>query len=133
MEILIVIMVIVCFVLYELVTMRPLGWHLPHLVNNKDTLCLGDQHWQQAVLVFLDFYFFVFLSLSMCQSVCASVGLFAIDLKFLKTCCEVPSDFWVKKWYKPSEKHWVSEAILMIMTQNWSQGSQIADNKIAIE
>ena len=40
----IVIMVIVCFILYELATMSPLGWHLPHLVDNTDTLYLGDQH-----------------------------------------------------------------------------------------
>ena len=66
----IVILTIVCFILYELATMSPLGWHPPHLVNHTDTQYLGDQHWQQTVLVFLDFYFFVFISLPMCQSVC---------------------------------------------------------------
>ena len=48
-----------------------------------------------------DFYFFVFLSLLMSQSVwhIDPVGLIEIHLKFLKTCCcEAPSDFWVKKW-----------------------------------
>ena len=74
--------------------MSPLGWHPPHLVDNTDTLPLGDQHRQQAVFFFfLDFYFFVFISLPMCQSVCGSVDLFAIHLKFLKACCcWVPTD-----------------------------------------
>ena len=154
-EIFIVIMVIVCFILYELATMSPLRWHPPHHSRDhnenkafKSLFCvipaitsqlvfnffnwfiftwycdylfnwfcniffmvkytylptylplyLGDQLWQQAVLVFLDFYFFVFISLPMCQSVCGSVGLLAIHFKFLKTCCyEVPRDLWVKKW-----------------------------------
>ena len=44
----------------------------------------GDQHWHQTVLGFLDFYFFVFISFPMCQSVCVSVGLFAIYFKFFK-------------------------------------------------
>ena len=43
-EILIVIMIIVCFTLYELATMSPLEQHPPHLVDNIDTLYLGDQH-----------------------------------------------------------------------------------------
>ena len=74
--------------------MSLLGWHPRHLVDNTDTLFLGDQHWQQAVLVFLYFYFSVFLSLPKCQSVCVSVRLFAIHLKFLTTCCnEVPVTF----------------------------------------
>ena len=38
--------------------MRPSGWHPPHLVENADTLYLGNQHWQQAVLFFIYFYFF---------------------------------------------------------------------------
>ena len=79
--------------------MSPLGWHPPHVVVNPDSLYLGDRYSQQAVLVFQDFYFFMFISLPMCQSVCVSVGLFAIYLLFLKShCYEVPSDFWVKKW-----------------------------------
>ena len=40
----IVIMIIICFILYELETMRPLRWHPPHLVDNTDTLYLRDQH-----------------------------------------------------------------------------------------
>ena len=40
----IVIIIIVCFILYELETMSPLGCHPPHLVDNTDTLYLGDQH-----------------------------------------------------------------------------------------
>ena len=93
----IVIMIIICFILYELPTMSPLGWHPLDLANNTDTLYLGDQYWQQTVLVFLDFYFFVFISLPMCQSVCVSMGLFAIHLKFLETYYEFPSDLSVKK------------------------------------
>ena len=127
---LIIIMIIDCFILYELATMSPLGWHPPHLVDNTDTLYLGDQHWQQTVLVFLDFYFFVFISLPMCQSVCVSVGLFAIHFKFLKThCYDVPSDLWVKKWCKCSDEHQLIEVVLLTMTQNWSWDSQIADKK----
>ena len=38
----IVIMIIGC--LYELATMSPLGYHPPHVVDNTDTLYLGDQH-----------------------------------------------------------------------------------------
>ena len=40
----IVIMVIVCFILYQLATMSPLGRHPQDLVDNTDTLYLGDQH-----------------------------------------------------------------------------------------
>ena len=86
---LLIIMIIVCFILYELATMSPLGWHPRDVVDNTDTLYLRDQHWQQTVLVFLDFYFFVFISLPMGQSVCVSVGMFAIHFKFLKIwCCQ---------------------------------------------
>ena len=90
---LIITMLIFSFILYELATMSPLGWHPPpHLVDSTDTLYLGDQHWQETVLVFLDFYFFAFINLPMCHSVCVSVGLFAIHSKFLKThCYDVPS------------------------------------------
>ena len=95
----IVIMIIVYFILYEVATTSLLEWHPPHLVDNTDILYLGDQHWQQTVLVFLDFYFFVLISLPLCQSVCVFVGLFAIHLSFLKTCYdEVSSDLSVKKW-----------------------------------
>ena len=38
---LIIIMIIVYFILYELATMSPLGWHLPNLVDNTDTLSGG--------------------------------------------------------------------------------------------
>ena len=42
MEILIVvIMIIVCFILFELATMSPLGRNLPHLMDNIDALHLG--------------------------------------------------------------------------------------------
>ena len=93
----IVIMIIVSFILYELATMNPLRWHPPHLLDNTDTLYLRDQHWQQTVLVFLDFYFFLFTSLPICQLVCVSVGLSAIHLKFLKAQnYEIPSDLPVK-------------------------------------
>ena len=54
----IVIMVIVCFILYELVTISPLGWHPSHLVDNTDTLYLGDQHWQTDIAVFFRFLHF---------------------------------------------------------------------------
>ena len=43
-EILTVIMVVVCFILYELAEMTPLGWHPPHLADNTDTLYLEHQH-----------------------------------------------------------------------------------------
>ena len=63
-------------------------------VDNTDTLYLGDQHLQQTVLVFLEFYFFVYISFPMCQSVCVSVCLFAIHFQFLKThCYDAPTDF----------------------------------------
>ena len=102
----VVIMIIVSFILYKLATTSPLGWHPPHVLDNTDTQCwislvlyLEDQHWQQTVLVFLDFYVFVLINLPMCQSVCVSLGLFAVHLKFLKTCYdEVSSDLSVKKW-----------------------------------
>ena len=72
----IVIMVIVYFILYELATTNPLKWHLPHLVDNTNTFYLGDQHWQQTVLVYFKFLIFcanqvAYVSIS--QSVCASV------------------------------------------------------------
>ena len=41
-EILVVgIMIMVCFILDELVTMSPLGWHPRHLVDNTDTVSGG--------------------------------------------------------------------------------------------
>ena len=48
--------------------MRPLGYHPPHLVDNADTLYLGNQHWQQTVFFLYSFISFVFISLP--QSVC---------------------------------------------------------------
>ena len=73
--------------------MRPLGYHPPRLVDNADTLYLGNQHLRQALLFLCIFTFLVFISLPLSQSPCGSVGLFAIHLKFLKTCCyEVASD-----------------------------------------
>ena len=38
----IVTIIIIWFILYELPTMRLFGWHPPHLVDNTDTLYLGD-------------------------------------------------------------------------------------------
>ena len=37
------IVIIIIFILYKLATMSPFGWHPPHLVDNTDTLYLGDQ------------------------------------------------------------------------------------------
>ena len=58
----------------------PLGWHPPHVVGNTDTLYLGDQHWQQTALVFLDFCFsvFAYVSVSLCiyGSVCNPFQIF---------------------------------------------------------
>ena len=63
--------------------MNPWGWYPPHLVDNTDTQYLGNQHWQQCwIFVFL---FFLSICLSMRQSVCVSVDLFTINLKFLTT------------------------------------------------
>ena len=62
-----------CFILYWLAAMSHLGWHPPHQVDNTDTLYLGDQHWQQTLLVFLDF------CLCVCQSVCLWVCLQSIS------------------------------------------------------
>ena len=67
---LIIIMIIVCFILNELATMSPLGWHPPNVVNNTDTLYLGDQHWQQTM-----FFFFRFLLFCVHQFAYASVSL----------------------------------------------------------
>ena len=75
-----IVTIIVCFISYELATIKPLGCHSPHLVDDIDTLYLGDQHRQKAVFVFLDFYFIVFISLPMCQSTSVSVDLIAIHL-----------------------------------------------------
>ena len=33
-----------CFILFQLVTVSPLGWHPPHLADDTDTQYLGDQH-----------------------------------------------------------------------------------------
>ena len=77
-EIPIIIMIIVCFILYKLETMRFLGWHPPHLMDNTDTLYLEDQYWQQPVLLLLDFYYFVFISLPVCPSVWVPCDPFAI-------------------------------------------------------
>ena len=39
--------------------MRPLGYHPSHIFDNADTLYLGNQDWQQAVLFFF-LYIFTF-------------------------------------------------------------------------
>ena len=72
-EILLIIMIILCFILYELATMSPLGWHPPHVVDNTDALYLGDQHWQQTMLFFFRFLLFcvhqfAYASVSLCIS-----------------------------------------------------------------
>ena len=45
----------------------------PHLLDDTDTLYLGDQHWQ--LCWFFLFFFLVSTCLSLCQSVCVSVRL----------------------------------------------------------
>ena len=77
-EILIIfIMIIVCFILYNLAKMSSLGWYPLHLVDNTNTLYLGDQYWYQTVLLFFRFSLFcvhqfayVWVSLCVCGSVC---------------------------------------------------------------
>ena len=64
--------------------MNLIRWHPPHLVDKTDTQYLGDQHWQQC-WCFRFSFFFVSICLSMYQSVCVSVHLFRINLKFLIT------------------------------------------------
>ena len=76
---LIIIMIIVCFILYELATINPLGSHPPHVVDNTDTLYLGDQHWQQTVLGFFRFLLFCIHQFGY-VSVNVSVDLFVIQL-----------------------------------------------------
>ena len=71
------------YIILVLVTMNPSGWHPAHLVDNTDTLYLGDQHWQQQCWFFRVLLFRVHLFVSM--SVFASVRLCTIYLKFLKT------------------------------------------------
>ena len=77
-------LLIITFLFYLVIaaTRSPLGWHTPHVVDNKDTQYLGDQHWQQC-WCFRIFFFFVSTCLFMCQSVCVSVHLFTSNLKFL--------------------------------------------------
>ena len=72
-------------IIYELASMSSFRWHPPHLMDNADTLDLGDQHWQQTVLVFKDFFFiFVSICFSSCQwdFVCVQ-----FILKFFKSYC----------------------------------------------
>ena len=59
----VVIMIIVYFILYELATMSPLGRHLPHLVDNTDTVSGGPA-------LTTDIVGFEFISFPMRQSVC---------------------------------------------------------------
>ena len=92
--ILIVIIVIVCFILYELATMSPLGWHPPHLVDNTDTLPLGDQHWQQAVL----FFFFRFLLFCVHQFAYVSVSLCACGFVCNPSLVFKNSLLWGSQW-----------------------------------
>ena len=75
-------MITFLFYLVIAATRSPLGWHTPHVVDNKDTQYLGDQHWQQC-WCFRFFFFFVSICLFMRQSVCVSVHLFTSNLKFL--------------------------------------------------
>ena len=49
-------------------TMRYLEYHPPHLVDNADTLYLGNQLWQQAVLFFYKFLLFLCSSVCLCLS-----------------------------------------------------------------
>ena len=68
--------------------MNALGWRPPPLVDNTDTQYLGDQHWHQCWLFI--FLFFLSICLSLYQSVCVSMHLFKINLKFLTT-----HDYWL--------------------------------------
>ena len=85
-EIPIIIMIIVCFILYKLETMRFLGWHPPHLMDNTDTLYLEDQYWQQPVLLlrFLLFcvhqFAYMSVSLGALWSVCNITQVFKRSL-----------------------------------------------------
>ena len=103
--------VTICFILCELETTSPLGWHLPHLVDNTYTLYLGDQHWQQTVLVF-----FRCLLFNANQVGYGSINLYIwpFSQKLIKT-------QWLAsgKWCCP-----------LVKDRNWSWNSQIADKKL---
>ena len=86
--------------------MRPLGWHPPHLVNNADTLYLGNQDWQEGVL------FFYVLLLFLCSSVCLclshSVGLW---VSFNSSQVFKNSLLWGSPWHlkqKMIETQWLT-------------------------
>ena len=49
-------MLLLLFVLHQLATMSPFGWHPPHLVNNTDILSGGPALTRESV-GFLDFLF----------------------------------------------------------------------------
>ena len=75
-EILILIMVITNFILYYLATMSPLGWHPPHLVDNKDTQYLGDQHCYQCWFFRFFFFFCILLFVHVSVSLCVCVSFY---------------------------------------------------------
>ena len=89
MEIIFIVFMIIicCLIAYRIIlvlaTMNPAGWYSPHLVDNTDTLYLGDQHRQQQCWLFRFLLFGVHLFVYMLVSV--SVRLCTIYLKVLKT------------------------------------------------
>ena len=68
-----------CFILYQLATMSPLGWHPPHLMYNTYTPYLGTTI--DNSVGFLDFFSILCPSVWLSVCVCTSV----YNLKFLKT------------------------------------------------
>ena len=116
-EILIIIMIAIFFILYELKTMAPLGWHPPYLVGNAGTLYLGDQHWQQRVLVFFRFLIFcvylffyvpVCVSVRLCESISswgkAPIRRLRFDFYYREY---VVCNYRIKKAFLKSVKHYV--------------------------
>ena len=121
----IVIMIIVCLILFELATMSPLGWHPPHLVDNTDTPYLGGPALTTDIVGFFIFLLFCVhsfanVSVTLCRWACFQSILSSKKLVIRKfpvssqSKNNKSSGEW-GKWHQVSE---VSEAVLLIMTQN---------------
>ena len=110
----VVIMSIACFILYELATMSPLGWHPPHLVDNTDTVSRGPSLTTDIVGFFKFLLFcvhtFAYVSVSLCLWACLQ------SISSIKKL--VIRKFPVTSWStnnKNSDYHQVSEAVLLIL------------------
>ena len=70
-----IVVIVICFGLFKLVTMSPSGWHPPYIVDNVITIHMRDQLGKYTMLGSLDEPPKSFLCLCMCAYLSVSLSL----------------------------------------------------------